>query len=279
VTIYELLGTAQDLLRRQWRATQPPENEKIYYHIQDAGFYIWRTGQIYRFEEYLERPPADRSAAVEVFLRGEDSEYSGRAVRILSQIRDSLPSEEERRLFQVIIDRFGFIASTGQRDEFSDYLKTFNKGPHPVIAHFDTREEAETWLANLREPPSSAYILIGDEYYEVIYVRDRGVRAINRDYALERFIENTTSRGLPVPAATFNTLAEAEAWWARQPDLPHAVYVQIAGEHHLAVHHRKIARRTLHPISILKGWEEEKKRIDAMEPEQEEADDDSDPEE
>jgi len=90
------------------------------------------------------------------------------------------------------------------------------------------------------------------------------VRAITRDYALERFIESTTSRGLPVPAATFNTLAEAEAWWAHQPDLPLAVYVKIAGEYYLAVHHRKIARHTLHPISVLEGWEEEKKRIDAM---------------
>jgi hypothetical protein len=272
VTIYELLSDAQELLIRQWNATQPPENEEIYRLVLEAGFYLWRTGQIYRFEDYLARTSADRSVAVEALLRGEEREDFRKAVRILSQIRDNLPSEEQKRLIQVVIERFRFITSSGQRDDFSDYLETFYRGPPPVIAHFDTRDEAETWLANLREPPSSACILIGDEYHEVLYFRDRGVRAIRRDYDLERFIESTTSRGLPVPAATFNTLAEAEAWWARQPDLPHAVYVQVAGDYYLAVHHREIARRTLHPISILKGWEEEKKRIDAMPPEDDEED-------
>jgi hypothetical protein len=264
--IYKLLSLAEQRVISQWRATQPAEHNGLNRLVLEAGFYIWRTGQVYRFEGYLQRPISERSrAAAEAEWPGEEREDVERARRILLQMRDAMPSEEERHLFQVIIDQFGFISSTGQCDEFSDYLKTFYRNPEPVIAHFDTRDEAEAWLENLEEPPSSGYILIGDEDHKVFYFRERGVRGIRREYMLERFIESTTSRGLPEPVATFDTRAEAEAWWANQPTPPHWVYVKVAGEHHLAVHHRKIARRTLHPLSILEGWEEEKKRIDEME--------------
>jgi hypothetical protein len=264
VTIYEILSDAEVLLISRWRETRLAENEKLYRFVLEAGFYIWRTGQIYRFEDYLQRPVSERIRAAEAEWPGEEREDVEEARAILSQLRDDMPSEEEKHLVQVIIDRFGFIHSMGQCDEFSDYLATFYRNPEPVIAHFDTRAEAEAWLENLEEPPSSGYILLGEEYHEFFYSRERGVRGIRREYMLERFIESTTSRGLPEPVATFDTRAEAEAWWANQPTPPYWVYVKVAGEHHLAVHHRKIDRRTLHPLSILEGWEEEKKRIDEL---------------
>ncbi len=134
MNIYKLLSNAGELVTRQWRATQPPEHDKILYLVQDAGFYIWRTGQIYRFEDYLERTATDRAVAIEASMRVEESEDIRRAVQLLFQMRDALPSKKEKRLAQVVIDRFGFITSMGQRDDFSDYLKTFNSAPPPVIA-------------------------------------------------------------------------------------------------------------------------------------------------
>ncbi|WP_052519491.1 hypothetical protein [Archangium violaceum] len=265
MTIFELLSSAGILLAKLWRATRAREDEGLYRLIQEANFYIWRTGQVYRFEDYLGRAAADRHPAEASAWSGEYSERITQAREILSRIRDSQQSPGDQHLVQIVIDELDFIRSTGQQDEFYDYLKTFYGNPPPVIARFDTRQEAEAWLNNLAEPPSSAYVLVGDDYLEVFYFRDRAVRGFERQYTLERFIEAVTSRGVPPPAAVFATRAEAEAWWASQPAHPIWVFVQIAGEHYIAIHHRKIAHHTLHPISILKGWEEEKKRIEEME--------------
>ncbi|HEX5746858.1 MAG TPA: hypothetical protein VFZ09_11495 [Archangium sp.] len=268
MTIFELLSNAGMLVANRWRATRTREEESLYRLIQEANFYIWRTGQVYRFEDYLGRAAADRPPAEASDWSGEYSERLTQAREILSRIRDSQQSPSDQHLVQIAIDELEFIRSTGQQDDFYDYLETFYGNPPPVIARFDTRQEAEAWLNNLAEPPSSAHVLVGDDYLELFYFRDRAVRGFERQYTLERFIEAVTSRGFPPPAAVFATRAEAEAWWANQPAPPIWVFVQIAGEHYIAIHHRRIAHSTLHPISILKGWEQEKKRIEEREKEQ-----------
>jgi hypothetical protein len=261
VTISKLLSTAEALVADQWQKLQPPGDSKAYRLLKEAGFFIWRTGQLYRFEDYLARPSADRAVDVRTSWCGENGEDASGAWQTLSRIRDTLRSEEKKKLIQVARAQLEFIASTGQCEEFHDYLKTFYRNPPPVIARFDTRDEAESWLRNVPEPPSSAYILVGNEYLEVFYSRERGVRALRRDYALERFIEAVTSHGLPAPAASFDTHAEAAAWWKSHPAPPLCVFVQIAGEHHLAVYHKKIDYRSLHPISLLEDWRREQERI------------------
>jgi hypothetical protein len=261
VTISELLSAAEALVADQWQKCQPPGDSKAYRLLKEAGFFLWRTGQLYRFEDYLARPSVDRAVDVRTSWRGETGEEASGAWQTLSRISDTLRSAEKKKLIQIARAQLEFIASTGQCEEFHDYLKTFYRNPPPVIARFDTRDEAETWLRNLPEPPSSAYILVGNEYLEVFYFRERGVRALRRDYALERFIEAVTSRGLPAPAASFDTHAEASAWWKSHPAPPLSVFVRIAGAHHLAVHHKKIDYRSLHSISILEDWRREQERI------------------
>jgi hypothetical protein len=93
--------------------------------------------------------------------RGENGEEASGAWQTLSRIGDTLRSAEKKKLIQVARAQLEFIASTGQCGEFHDYLKTFYGNPPPVIARFETRDEAESWLRSLPEPPSSAYILVG----------------------------------------------------------------------------------------------------------------------
>lgn len=264
MSIFELLSDAERLVAARWRATQPHETEDLYRLVQEAQFYLHRTGQIYQFEDHLARAPSDRTATGATPWTGEYGEDMQRSREILSRMRDSQQSTDDQNLIQAVIDEIDFIRLTGQQDDFYDYLKTFYRNPPPVIARFGTREEAERWLATSAEPPSSAHVLVGNEYLEVLYSRESGVRSLKHEYTLERFIEAVTSRGLPSPAATFNTLAEAEAWWQSHPAPPLSTFVQIAGEHYLAINHRKIAYRSLHPVSILKGWQEEKKRLEAQ---------------
>jgi hypothetical protein len=265
VTISQLISESEALVAEQWQKLQPPGDSKAYRLLREAGFFIWRTGQLYRFEDYLARPPADRAVDVKTSWRGETGEEASGAWQTLSRIGDTLRSAKKKKLIEVARAQLEFIASTGQSEEFHDYLKTFYGNPPPVIARFETRDEAEIWLRNLPEPPSSAYILVGNDYLEVFYSRERDVRALRRDYALERFIEAVTSRGLPAPVASFDTLAEAAVWWKAQPVPPLSVFVQIAGEHHLALYHKKIDYRSLHPLSILEDWRREQERIAAQE--------------
>lgn len=265
MTISELLSASEALVADQWQKLQPPGDAKTYRLLKEAGFFIWRTGQLYRFEDYLARPSADRAVDVRTSWHGENDEEASGAWQTLSRIGDTLRSAEKKKLIQVARAELDFIAATGQCEEFHDYLKTFYRNPPPVIARFETRDEAETWLRNLSEPPSSAYILVGNAYLEVFYSRERDVRALRRDYALERFIEAVTSRGLPASAASFDTLAEAAVWWKGHPVPPLSVFVQIAGERHLALYHKKIDYRSLHPISILEDWRRDQERIAAQE--------------
>jgi hypothetical protein len=44
-----------------------------------------------------------------------------------------------------------------------------------------------------------------------------------------------------------------------------SVFVRSVGEHHLALYHKKIDYRSLHPISILEDWRREQERIAAQE--------------
>lgn len=252
--IFDLLAASEVLVTEEWRKLQPPGDSKAYSLLKEAGFFIWRTGQIYRFEDYLATPSSTRAVDPSTSWRGEHGEEARTAWQTLSRIGDTLRSAKKRQNIQVAKAQLEFIASTGQCGEFDEYLKTFYRNPPPVVARFETRDEAETWLRSLFEPPSNAYVLVGNEYLNVFYSRERGVRVLRRDYALERFIEAVTSRGLPAATASFDTLAEASAWWEGHAVPPLSAFVRIAGELHLALYHRKIDGRSLHPISILDGW-------------------------
>ncbi len=267
MTITELLSASETLVSHRWQKLHPPGDAKAYRLLKEAGFFIWRTGQLYRFEDYLARSLSLLPVDIKSAWQGETGKEAGEAWRALSRISDSLRSTEKKKLVQVARAQLEFIASTGQCEEFHDYLKTFYNHPPAGLARFDTRDEADAWLRNLPEPPSSAYVLVGNEYLEVFYSRERQVRILRQDYALERFIEAVTSRGLPTPAESFDTHAEAASWWKHRHEPPLSVFVRIAGESHLAVYHKKIDYRSLHPISILDRWHGEQARLEAQEKE------------
>ena len=133
-----------------------PGDSKAYLLLKEAGFFIWRTGQLYRFEDYLARPPEDRAIVVSTAWNGENGAEASSAWQTLVRIGNALRSPEKKKLIQVAQAQLEFIASTGQCAEFCDYLQTFYRNPPPIIARFETRDEAESWLRDLTEPPSNA---------------------------------------------------------------------------------------------------------------------------
>ena len=81
------------------------------------------------------------------------------------------------------------------------------------MAQFASRDEAEAWLKDVAEPPSPAYILIGDDYHQLWNMREDNTRGMYRDYVIEPIIKALTAKGIPpgppgVPS--FHSRTEAE---------------------------------------------------------------------
>jgi hypothetical protein len=176
---------------------------------------------------------------------------TSRAKEFLAKLRANTHDEEQQELLDVLFDALLFIDSSGQLYAFEDYRKHLaSDDPPHVLAAFDTREEAEAWLQEQPEPPSSAYVLIGDQYHQLVYNRELNHRRIFSHPVLEYFLGAHLQAGLPPPIASFPTRQEAEAWFKNEaPQLKQAV-ILIAGEPHLAVHHPNVNRRSIYPFSM-----------------------------
>jgi hypothetical protein len=98
---------------------------------------------------------------------------------LLARLRANTQSEEEQELLAAAIDAMLFITSTGQRYAFMDYLQQReSNAPPPVVASFDTREEANAWLNNHPEPPDGAHVLIAGKHHHVVYSREQNLRRL-----------------------------------------------------------------------------------------------------
>ena len=180
-----------------------------------------------------------------------------KATELLAEIRATTPSQARQELLDVIFDALLFIDSTGQTYAFEDYRKhlTSDDPPH-VVASFNTREEADAWLRDHPDPPSSAYILVADQYHHLIYIREKSHRRLFPHPVLEYYLGARMREGLPPPVASFATRQEAEAWLQSQAAPPRQAVIQISGELHLAVYHPQINHRSIYPFSMAAEVEE-----------------------
>jgi hypothetical protein len=174
-----------------------------------------------------------------------------KAMDLLAEIRANTPSLERQELLDVIFDALLFIDSTGQTYAFEDYRKHLASDEPPrVVASFNTLEEANAWLNELPEPPSSAYVLVANQYHHLIYIREKDHRRIFPHPVLEYYLGTRMREGLPPPVASFPTREEAEAWFQSLDAPPTHSVIRIAGEPHLAVFHPNIKHRTIYPFSM-----------------------------
>ncbi|HSP77198.1 MAG TPA: hypothetical protein VLQ93_01620 [Myxococcaceae bacterium] len=277
--IYDILANAQirmGELRQSAESAGRDEEVALWRYVRDHSFFIFRTGQVYRFEDYLKSLVPARTSFVSAAFSAREDKVSQQAMALLLRTLQETTEPEQKQLMRVIIDMLNFVAETGQSDEFDEFRETWYLAPTPAIARFDTREQAEAWLNGLAEPPGGTFVLIGDEYHEVWYSREDEVRELLRQHMIEPTLEGFVAKGLPAAVASFDTREEAEEWLKSHPASP-MDFVSIAGEHHLAVYHRKLALHTLHPLSSLKEWEEQKRK--SLEEEDESAEEASSSEE
>ncbi|MFE8595708.1 hypothetical protein [Archangium violaceum] len=261
--IEEVFADASQFTSPRWSAARTKgqaEEKELWDYLYELPSFIRETGQAYRFEAHLKgRDPATRphpSAALQALTKGS----ARQAMELLLKVWDETTEPAQRQPVLVLTRLLDFIADTGQADAFDDYVKNRLEYAPLAMAWFATRDEAEAWLRGLVEPPSPARIIIGDEYHLVWCSREDNARSIARDYVIEPYIEALTARGLPPAVPSFESREDASAWLSDHPVSPFG-FISIAGESHLAVHHKRLKRHTLHPVaSALSEWEEEKKR-------------------
>jgi hypothetical protein len=259
--IHDLLN---DVLRLIWNLQQAAEaagreeEVAIWHHLREHWLFTIGTGQVYVFEDYLASLDPARTSYVSTAFNARKDAMAQQGMALLLRALDELTEPARKHHALVIINLLNFIADTGQQGAFESYLKDSYSNPPPVIGFFNTRQEADVWLNNLAEPPSGGNVLIGDEYFEIWYSREDGVRELLRNHVMELFLEDSSSKRLPPVAAAFNTREEAQEWLTSHPASP-MLLVTIAGERYHAVFHKKVNRHTLHSLSRLREEREKRK--------------------
>jgi hypothetical protein len=263
--IHDVLNGALLLIGNQKQSAESTgrnEDVAVWQHIWDIWIFTIVTGQVYVFEDYLAGLDPMRSSSVSIALNTRTDAMCQQGLALLLRTHDELTAPVQKQYILVLIDLLNFIAASSQHEAFENYLEDRHSLPPPVIAFFDTREEADAWLHNLPKPPSYGHVLIGDEYYGIWYSREDSVRELLRNDVMELFLDDYTSKPRPPAIASFNTREEALEWLTNHPASPMAL-VTIAGEYYHAVFHKKFNRHTLHSISRLR--EERAKRKAEME--------------
>jgi hypothetical protein len=175
-------------------------------------------------------------------------------------------STEQRQLLELARDALFFIFDTGQRHRFiaaSNQYSAFREylehiaagGPPYIVASFDTREEAESWLQNHPSPPDSANVLIANIYHEVVHERATGIRRLPRNRDLEYYLAEHQRVAPPTAVASFNSIEEAAAWLQSQPKPAPWAWVWAGGEFYLAAYYPNLGHRTLYPLSLARAVE------------------------
>ena len=262
MSIHDTLNSASRFAASCWRAAGlegRKKEQRIWAQMSVYRDFLGATGQAYLFEDYLKGVTPTPRPEVSAALKASQNATTQRAMALLLSAFDETP---EKQPASVLIHLLNFIADTGQLDDCEDYVNNRLEYAPVAIAHFTTRDEAETWLMGPAEPPSPADILIGDDYYTAVYSREGNVRSMYRDYIIEPYVEDLAARGIPPTSPSFETRTEAEEWLKNHPASPFG-FVSIAGEHYLAVHHKRLNRHTLHHVaSTLTAWEEQKRAVE-----------------
>lgn len=223
MTTPEELWEAQRLIEKHGRLAQSPPEARILGLARDALDFISSTGQRHLFRDHRQSEAAKRPMGPE----------SGGALReaedYFRKLLDTPHGLEESALLRVVIDALQFIAGTGQLANLEDYIQHLETGAPPyVVSAFDSLDEAEAWLMSHPAPPDFAHIIVADEYRPVFHDRERNIRKLPNDNALEHYLAELREVEPPVPIASFATRKDAKAWLWAQTEPVRRAWVSIA---------------------------------------------------
>ncbi len=235
------LGDAVLLLLEYRRNSHSSEERKLLQVASAASSFLSTSGQLYRFEDFRKslQPGHVRSLSF------------ADVIQYLEKRRTQTQSTEDKETLRGASDALIFIESSGQHEGLEDYLDYWrSRTLPPVIAAFETQEQADAWLERQPVPPYKARVLIGGEYHVVFATRE------DRDWpfvptpVVGEFIEDQLEKGLPPVVAAFDTREQAEAWLAALTDPPRHAFISIGGQHHVAACWKNVNHRALYPFTL-----------------------------
>lgn len=185
MTIFDRISEAQKLLGKSRGHAQSPEEKELFLLAIDALWFVWQNGQAYEFESYRkdvasEAPPrviasfSTRDEA-EVWLRARPKSPDLALVLIADEYHVILSSRGEERRALIPDMAIGYHIEEMTRN-----------GLPPVVATFNTRDEADVWFRSQREPPAQTVIQIGSERYLAAFYENISHRAIFPFSVVER---------------------------------------------------------------------------------------------
>ena len=176
---------AQDLLGKSREHAQSPEEKELFLLAIDALWFVWRNGQSHEFERYRgddesNAPPwviasFNTRDEAEVWVRERPKSPDLALVLIADEYHVVLSSRDEQRR-ALVPD----LAIAIHIEEMT------RNGLPPVVATFNTRDEAEAWWGGQAEPPPQAVIQIGSERYLAAFYKNIHHRALFPFSAVER---------------------------------------------------------------------------------------------
>ncbi|HYO71814.1 MAG TPA: hypothetical protein VEU33_37630 [Archangium sp.] len=235
------LGDAVLLLLERRRNSRSEGERKLLEIASGAVAFLSNTGQLYRFEDFRKglQPGQVRSLSfVDV-------------THYLEKLRTQAQSAEHKETLRGASDALIFIEASGQHEGLEDYLGHWRSHTlPPVIAAFETLEEAELWLEQQPDPPYKAKVLIGGEYHVVFATREDREWPFIPIPLVAEFIEDQLEKGLPPVVAAFDTREQAEAWHSARSDPPRHTFITIGGKHHVAAYWKNVNHRAIYPFTL-----------------------------
>lgn len=243
------LGDAVLRLLTRLQSSRSDEERRLLELAGGAAAFLSNSGQLYRFEDFRKSLQPGHV----------ESLSSAPVIGHLEQLRAQVPSAEDEEALRTASEALVFIESSGQHEGFEDYLRYWRSSTlPPVIAVFNTREEAEAWLDEQPTPPYMASVLIANEYHTVLATRETRELSFAPMPVIAEFIETTLRHGPPAPVAAFETREQAEAWQASLSAPPRHAFITLQGEHYLAACWRNVNHRALYPFTLVEELERER---------------------
>lgn len=185
MTIFDRIMEAQEFLGKNREQARSPEEKELFLLAIDALWFVWRNGQAYEFEGYRKDVESKAPPRVIASFNTRDEAEAWLRAR---------PKAPDLALV-LIADEYHVVLSFHEGDrralvpdlalEFHIEEMTRNGLP-PVVATFNTRDEAEAWFNSQTEPPAQTVIQIGSERYLAAFYENINHRAIFPFSVVER---------------------------------------------------------------------------------------------
>jgi hypothetical protein len=185
VTIFDRMLEAQQFLGKNRERAQSPEEKEWFLLAIDALWFVWRNGQSYEFERYRDDVASNAPPRViasfgthdeaEAWLRSRPKPPDLALVLIADQYHVVLSSREG--------DRRALVPDLAIALHIEEMTRN---GLPPVVATFNTRDEAEAWWGAQAEPPAQTVIQIGNERHLAAFYENIQHRAVFPFSVVER---------------------------------------------------------------------------------------------